>query len=118
MSRESHVRFPVGGWVEVLSATRQINIDDKQVHLGKGAILLVVWQFKTWVICMDSHPYTILGHFEWSATVQITIGDNANDTTGTAKPTNPEWKDGPDKADYNHVVSQTPSGGGNAFAVP
>jgi hypothetical protein len=24
MSREPHVRFPVGGWVEFLSATRQI----------------------------------------------------------------------------------------------
>jgi hypothetical protein len=42
MSRESHVRFPVGGWVELLSATRQIIV-------VFAIALVAMWAATEWV---------------------------------------------------------------------
>ena len=81
-------------------------------------MLLVIWHFKSWVICADTVPPTILGHYEWSVQLEITVGKGESDTTATVTHTGPEWTDAPDKNDYNHVVDQTPGGGGADYKVP
>jgi hypothetical protein len=71
----------------------------------RGSILRIEWTFRTWVVCLDGDP-VVLGHFDWSMTVIITIGRGPRDTTAQITPPDPKWRDDPDKDGYNKVAGQ------------
>jgi len=77
----------------------------------EGTVLKIEWTFRTWVVCLDGPP-RMLGHFDWSMKVVITIGRGAADTRAEITPPSPTWSDDPDKAGYNKVAGQAPDHGG------
>jgi hypothetical protein len=94
----------------------KFKVDDKEYQLPEGSTLRIEWWFKSWVICLDhSPPVTILGHFTWTLVVELTVGKGAKDTKGTETISDPDWTDDPDQKEYEHVVNETPGGGGKAY---
>jgi hypothetical protein len=85
-----------------------VNIDEKSKPFPAGTELRITWVYRTWVVCLDSHPVVILGHFDWTVVLHVTVGSDRATTSGHADKVTPTWTDDPDKAGYEAAAGQPP----------
>ncbi len=87
-------------------------IDDKKKPFPPGTQLRITCVFRTWAVCLDTNPATILGRFDWTVVLHVTVGADEKSTSGTADPVKPAWSDDPDKAGYEGVAGQATDSSG------
>ncbi|TAJ22455.1 MAG: hypothetical protein EPO64_13780 [Nitrospirae bacterium] len=81
-------------------------VDGKKKPFPPGTELTITWVFRTWVVCLDTQPVTVLGHFDWQVVLHLTVGADQAHTSGKADVKKPTWTDDPDKDNYEKVAGQ------------
>ncbi len=86
----------------------RFDLDGVRHRLPPGTEMIVRWTFRTWVVCLAPAPVHVLGRFDWTVKLTLTIGRGAGDTNGRIEGTRPQFNDDPDLDNYRRVVREAP----------
>ena len=76
--------------------------------LPDGTEMEVNWTFRTWVVCLNPRPTSILGYFDWSVALTLVVRRNRGATTGQVVMTRPRWSNNQDAENYRRIIREAP----------
>jgi hypothetical protein len=85
--------------------------DGKPVSVKPGTTVVIRWTLRTWVVCLDPPGPKLLGHFDWTQRVTVTVGHGPQDTKCTVDPGDATWDEADlDPSGYAKVAADVPNG--------
>ncbi len=80
----------------------------KTGRLPDGTQMEIKWTFRTWVVCIVPQRTAILGYFDWTVELELTVRRRRGATTGRVIMTRPRWSNRKDAAGYRDMLPNTP----------
>ena len=84
----------------------RFKLDGQLVRFPPRTVLQISWTFKTWIVCLDPAPVSLLGKFDWGLELTLNVGRSRRDTNGKVTMTPPQFSDQVDVDEYKRVAGQ------------
>ncbi len=91
----------------------QVTVDGQASGgLPDGTEMEVIWTFRTWVVCLNPRPVSVLGYFDWSVTMNLIVRQPPARTTGQISSRKPVWRNDQDLDNYRRVAGEAAQSAG------